>query len=319
MIKKNQKIFVAGHRGMVGSAIIRKLKEKGYKNIITVDKKLLDLTDQKKVNNFFKKMKPEFIFMAAAKVGGIFSNDNYKADFIYENLYIQSNIISSAFANGIKNLIFLGSSCVYPRDCNQPIKEEYLLNGKLEKTNDAYAIAKIAGIKMCESYNEQYNTNYKCLMPTNAYGPNDNYHELNSHFIPALIKKIHNIKIKKKNTLVLWGDGSAIREVVYVDDIADACVYFMNKKTKHNLINIGTGVGHTIKDYAKKILKIVGLNHKVKIVFDKSKPNGTPKKVLNVNLAKKYGWKAKSELDKSIYKTYLSFLDENKIQKHYKK
>lgn len=316
MIKKNQKIFVAGHRGMVGSAIIRKLKEKGYQNIITVDKKLLDLTDQKKVNNFFKKTKPEFIFMAAAKVGGIFSNDNYKADFIYENLYIQSNIISAAFANGIKNLIFLGSSCVYPRDCNQPIKEEYLLDGKLEKTNDAYAIAKIAGIKMCESYNEQYNTNYKCLMPTNAYGPNDNYHELNSHFIPALIKKIHNIKSKKKKTLVLWGDGSAIREVVYVDDIADACVYFMNKKTKHNLINIGTGVGYTIKDYAKKILKIIDLNHKVKIVFDKSKPNGTPKKVLDVNLAKKYGWKAKSELNKSIYKTYLSFLEENKIQKH---
>ena len=301
---------------MVGSAIIRKLKEKGYQNIITVNKKLLDLTDQKKVNNFFKKTKPEFIFMAAAKVGGIFSNDNYKADFIYENLYIQSNIISAAFANGIKNLIFLGSSCVYPRDCNQPIKEEYLLDGKLEKTNDAYAIAKIAGIKMCESYNEQYNTNYKCLMPTNAYGPNDNYHELNSHFIPALIKKIHNIKSKKKKTLVLWGDGSAIREVVYVDDIADACVYFMNKKTKHNLINIGTGVGYTIKDYAKKILKIIDLNHKVKIVFDKSKPNGTPKKVLDVNLAKKYGWKAKSELNKSIYKTYLSFLEENKIQKH---
>ena len=316
MIKKNQKIFVAGHKGMVGSAIIRKLKEKGYQNIITVNKKLLDLTDQKKVNNFFKKTKPEFIFMAAAKVGGIFSNDNYKADFIYENLYIQSNIISAAFANGIKNLIFLGSSCVYPRDCNQPIKEEYLLDGKLEKTNDAYAIAKIAGIKMCESYNEQYNTNYKCLMPTNAYGPNDNYHELNSHFIPALIKKIHNIKSKKKKTLVLWGDGSAIREVVYVDDIADACVYFMNKKTKHNLINIGTGVGYTIKDYAKKILKIIDLNHKVKIVFDKSKPNGTPKKVLDVNLAKKYGWKAKSELNKSIYKTYLSFLEENKIQKH---
>ncbi len=198
MISKKSKIFVAGHNGLVGSAIVRKLKEKGYKKILTVNRKILDLTNQKKVFNFLKKNKPKFIFIAAAKVGGIYSNSKYKADFIFSNLSIQNNLIQGAYLNKINNLIFLGSSCVYPRNCKQPIKEEYIMSGKLEKTNDAYAVAKIAGIKMCESYNEQYKTNYKCLMPTNTFGPNDNYDELNSHFIPALIKKIHNIKIKKK-------------------------------------------------------------------------------------------------------------------------
>ena len=198
MISKKSKIFVAGHNGLVGSAIVRKLKEKGYKKILTVNRKILDLTNQKKVFNFLKKNKPKFIFIAAAKVGGIYSNSKYKADFIFSNLSIQNNLIQGAYLNKINNLIFLGSSCVYPRNCKQPIKEEYIMSGKLEKTNDAYAVAKIAGIKMCESYNEQYKTNYKCLMPTNTFGPNDNYDELNSHFLPALIKKIHNIKIKKK-------------------------------------------------------------------------------------------------------------------------
>jgi len=198
MISKNSKIFVAGHNGLVGSAIVRKLKEKGYKKILTVNRKILDLTNQKKVFNFLKKNKPKFIFIAAAKVGGIYSNSKYKADFIFSNLSIQNNLIQGAYLNKINNLIFLGSSCVYPRNCKQPIKEEYIMSGKLEKTNDAYAVAKIAGIKMCESYNEQYKTNYKCLMPTNTFGPNDSYDELNSHFLPALIKKIHNIKIKKK-------------------------------------------------------------------------------------------------------------------------
>lgn len=238
MINRKSKIYVAGHKGLVGSAILRKLKEEGYKKIIFADKKKLDLTNQSKVFNFIKKNKPDFIFIAAAKVGGILSNNNYKADFIYINLSIQLNIINSAYKCGVKNLIFLGSSCVYPRDCKQPIKETYLLNGKLEKTNDAYAIAKIAGIKMCESYNKQHKTNYKCLMPTNTFGPNDKYDDFNSHFFPALIKKIHKLKKNNKTKLELWGDGSPKREVVYVEDIANACVYFMNKKVKEDVIKI---------------------------------------------------------------------------------
>tara|TARA_Y100000590_G_scaffold468781_1_gene653074 strand:+ start:2435 stop:3373 length:939 start_codon:yes stop_codon:yes gene_type:complete len=312
MIKKKSKIFVAGHNGLVGSAILRKLKKKGYKNIITVDRRKLDLTNQSKVLAFIKKKKPNFIFIAAAKVGGIYSNQRYKAEFIYSNLSIQLNIINSAHVCGIKDLIFLGSSCVYPRDCKQPMKEDYLLNGKLEKTNDAYAIAKIAGIKMCESYNQQYKTNYKCLMPTNTYGPNDNYDDLDSHFFPALIKKIHKLKVNKKKNLVLWGNGSAKREVIYVDDIADACIHFMNKKVKENLINIGTGKDYSVKEYAKIMIKIIKPTTDVKIIFDKTKPNGTPRKVMNINLAKKYGWKPKSNLNSSILKTYKSFLKEHK-------
>ncbi len=312
MIKKKSKIFVAGHNGLVGSAILRKLKKKGYKNIITADRGKLDLTNQSKVLAFIKKKKPNFIFIAAAKVGGIYSNQRYKAEFIYSNLSIQLNIINSAHVCGIKDLIFLGSSCVYPRDCKQPMKEDYLLNGKLEKTNDAYAIAKIAGIKMCESYNQQYKTNYKCLMPTNTYGPNDNYDDLDSHFFPALIKKIHKLKVKKKKNLVLWGNGSAKREVIYVDDIADACIHFMNKKVKENLINIGTGKDYSVKEYAKIMIKIINPTTDVKIIFDKTKPNGTPRKVMNINLAKKYGWKPKSNLNSSILKTYKSFLKEHK-------
>ena len=232
MINKNSKIYVAGHNGLVGSAIVRKLKKKGYTKIIVRDKSNLDLTNQSKVYQFIKKQKPDFIFIAAAKVGGIYSNDKYRADFIFNNLSIQNNIIHGAFSNGVRNLIFLGSSCVYPRNCPQPIKEKYLLDGKLEKTNDAYSIAKIAGIKMCESYNAQYRTNFKCIMPTNTFGPNDKYDTLNSHFLPALIKKIHNLKVGKKSRLVLWGNGLAKREVIYVDDIADACIFFMKKKNK---------------------------------------------------------------------------------------
>ena len=312
MINFNSKIFVAGHKGLVGSAIVRQLKEKGYSKVITINKEKLDLTNQSKVHNFLKKNKPDFIFLAAAKVGGILSNNRFKAEFIYNNLSIQLNIIHSAYRCGIKDIIFLGSSCVYPRDCKQPIKEKYLLGGKLEKTNDAYAIAKIAGIKMCESYNEQYNTNYKCLMPTNTFGPNDNYDELNSHFFPALIKKMHQIKIKNKNTLKVWGDGSPRREVIYVDDLARACVFFMKKKTKECLINIGTGIDYSIKDYVKMINKIIIPNRKIKIVYDKKKPNGTPKKVLDIKLARKYGWKPKFKLNQSILKTYNFFLKENK-------
>jgi len=308
MINRKSKIFVAGHKGLVGSAIIRKLTSKGYKNILTAEKSKLNLTNQKKVFDFLKKYKPNFIFIAAAKVGGIYSNDKYRGEFIFNNLSIQTNIIHSSYLCGIKNLIFLGSSCVYPRMCKQPIKEKYLLNGELEKTNEAYAIAKIAGIKMCESYNFQYNTNYKCLMPTNTFGPNDNYDQLNSHFFPSLIRKTHEIKVKGKKELTIWGDGSPKREVIYVDDIADACLHFMNKKFKETIINIGTGKDHSIERYAKIILNSIIPKKKIKIRYDKSKPNGTPRKVMDVSLARKYGWRSKIDLKEAIKLTYKDFL-----------
>lgn len=318
MINSKAKIFVAGHKGLVGSAIIRKLKEKGYKNIITSDKKNLDLTNQKKVLEFFKKNKPDFVFLAAAKVGGILSNQKYKAEFIYNNLSIQLNVIDSAYRSGVTDLIFLGSSCVYPRNCKQPIKEDYLLSGKLEETNDAYAIAKIAGIKMCQSYNKQYKTNYKCLMPTNTYGKHDNYDNFNSHFIPSLIKKLHSIKYSKNKTLKIWGDGTPRREVIYVDDLADACVFFMKKKIKEDLINIGTGKDFSIKQYALTLAKIIMPGEKIKLIYDKSKPNGTPRKVMDINLAKKYGWTPKSRFEQSIIDTYKFFLQENVKKKNIK-
>tara|TARA_B100001094_G_C18050057_1_gene729557 strand:+ start:94 stop:1041 length:948 start_codon:yes stop_codon:yes gene_type:complete len=308
MIKKNSKIFVTGHKGLVGSAIIRKLKEKGYNNILTVNKFKLDLRDQKKVVNFLKKNHPKFIFIAAAKVGGIYSNNKYKAEFIYDNIIIQSNLINSAFLCGIKELIFLGSSCVYPKNCKQPIKEKYLLTGELEKTNEPYAVAKIAGIKMCESYNFQHKTNYKCLMPTNTFGPNDNYHELNSHFFPSLIRKAHEVKIKKKKEILIWGDGSPRREMIYVDDLADACIHFMNKRVKETLINIGTGKDFQINKYVEIILKLINPNQNIKIKYDKSKPNGTPQKKLDISVARKYSWKAKTDLIEGIKKTYSDFL-----------
>ena len=308
MVNLKSKIYVAGHNGLVGSAIVRQLKKKGYKKIITANRSTLDLTNQTKVLKFLKKKKPQFIFIAAAKVGGVYSNNKYKGQYIYENITIQSNLIHSAYLCGIKNLIFLGSSCAYPRLCRQPIKEQYLLNGHLEKTNDSYAVAKIAGIKMCESYNAQYKTNYKTLMPTNTFGPNDNYDTLNSHFFPALIRKVHEIKTNKKKQLVLWGNGLAKREVIHVDDVADACVYFMNKKIKEPLINIGNGKIYSIKHYAKLILNILIPKNKIKIVFDLSKPNGTPRKVLNISLAKKYGWKPKIKLKEAILKTYYNYI-----------
>lgn len=312
MINTKSKIFVAGHNGLVGSAIVRNLKKRGFKNIIIVNKKQLDLTNQKKVLRFLKIKKPDFIFIAAAKVGGIYSNLLYKADFITENLQIQTNLIHGAYINGINELIFLGSSCVYPKNCKQPMREDYLLSGKLEETNDAYAIAKIAGIKMCQSYNDQYKTSYKCLMPTNTFGPNDNYHKNNSHFFPALIKKVHELKISKKNSIILWGNGKSKREVIHVDDLADACIFFMKKKTKHFLINIGTGKDYTINYYLRLILKLITGNNKVKIKYDKSKPNGVSKKLLDVSLAKKYGWKNKTNLKSSIISAYKSYLKEIK-------
>ncbi len=311
MIKLNSKIYVAGHTGLVGSAVLRKLKQKGYKNIIYSSKKKLDLTNQSSVYKFLKKNKPKFIFICAAKVGGILSNKSYKADFITQNILIQTNLIYGAFLSGIKNLIFLGSSCVYPKNSKQPIREDYLLSGKLEETNDAYAVAKIAGLKMCQSFNEQYNLNYKCLMPTNTFGPNDNYHSVNSHFIPAIIKKIHDLKISNNNQIKVWGDGTPKREVIYVDDVADACVYFMKKKTKHYLINIGTGKDYAINYYVKLIAKLI-LKKKIKIKYDKSKPNGVFRKVMDVSLAKKYGWKSKIKLHNAILETYKSFKKERK-------
>ena len=309
MLNLKSKIYVAGHKGLVGSAILRKLKKRGYKNIIFSNRQQLDLTNQSKVYRYLKKNKPEFIFICAAKVGGILSNNNHKADFISENLIIQTNLIYGAFLAGVKNLIFLGSSCVYPKNCKQPIKENYLLDGKLEETNDAYAIAKIAGIKMCQSFNEQYKLNYKCLMPTNTFGPNDNYDKLNSHFIPALIKKVHDLKINKANKLYLWGDGKPKREIMHVDDLADACVYFMKKRTSHSLINIGTGKDFSITYYAKLISKLI-LGRKVKILFDKTKPNGVLRKVMDVTLAKKYGWNSKINLNDAILRAYSSYKKE---------
>ena len=304
------KIFVAGHNGLVGSAIVKKLKSKGYKDILTVERKKLDLLDQKAVFNYLKKNKPKIVIIAAAKVGGIHANNEYGAEFIYENLQIQNNLIHSSYLNNIKNLIFLGSSCIYPKFAKQPLKEEYLLSGKLEETNLPYAVAKIAGIKMCEAYNKQYKTNYKCLMPTNTYGPNDNYNLMTSHFFPALIHKAHMCKIKNKKSIEVWGSGKVYREMIFVDDVADACVYFMNKKTKHSLINIGSGKDMTILNYVKFILKKLDLN--IKIKFIKSKPDGVYKKLLDISRAKKYGWIAKTSLNSGFDITYKSFLKENK-------
>jgi len=305
-INKYSKIFVAGHKGLVGSAIVRRLKYNSYRNILTVDKKHLDLLNQKKVYQFLKKNKPKAIIIAAARVGGIVANNKYRADFIYQNLVIQNNLIHGAFLNKINNLIFLGSSCVYPRNCKQPIKEDYLLNSSLEYTNEPYAIAKIAGIKMCENYNLQYKTNYKSLMPTNTYGPGDNYNSETSHFFSAIIKKVYEAKIKNRKTITLWGTGKAKRELIYVDDLADACIFFMVKKTKETLINIGSGKDFTIKEYANFIIKSLNLN--IKIKFDKSKPDGTPRKLLDISLLKKYGWFAKINLKDGFFRTYESFV-----------
>jgi len=305
MIQKKSKIFVTGHNGLVGSAVVRRLMHHGYKNIVTIVRKKLDLRNQQQVFNFFRNNKIEAVINAAGTVGGIYANNKYKADFIYDNLTIQSNIIHSCYQNKVKSLIFLGSSCIYPRNSKQPIKEKYLLNGELEKTNEPYAIAKISGVKMCESYNFQYKTNYKCLMPCNVYGPNDNYNLQTSHFFPALLAKAISAKKNKKNTMVLWGTGKAKRELMYVDDLADACIYFMNKKTKESLINIGTSNDMSILSYAKFILKKLNLN--CKIILDKSKPDGTPRKIIDSSIALKYGWSPKVDLDSGFDLTLKSF------------
>ena len=314
MINKKAKIFVAGHNGLVGSAIVRKLKEKKFKNIITIEKKKLNLIYQNSVENFFKKTKPQHIIIAAAKVGGIKTNSEKVAEFIYENTQLQTNIIHSAYKFNVKSLIFLGSSCVYPKYSKQPIKETYLLTGKLEKTNEAYAIAKIAGVKMCEYYNQQYNTNFKSLMPTNTFGPNDNYDLNTSHFLPALIRKIYEAKINKKNYINLWGDGKTKRELIFVDDLAEASIYFLFKKTKKNLINVGTQKDFTIEYYAKKIMKILDIKLKIKYIQKNLK--GTPRKILDCSIANNLGWKPKITLDQGLD---LSIKDFIKNYKQYTK
>ncbi len=303
MIKKTDKIFVAGHNGLVGSAVVRKLIDSNFKNIIVAKRRMLDLFDQKKVENFLRKNKPKIVILSAARVGGIKANNTYKADFIRENLLIQTNIIHGCHMNNINNLIFLGSSCVYPRNCKVPIKEEYLLSGKLEITNEPYGIAKIAGIKMCESYNIQYKRNYISLMPTNTFGPGDNYNLENSHFVPAILRKIHQAKIQNKKYINLWGTGKPKRELIYVDDLADAIVFFINKKTSHSLINIGTSKEYSIKEIAKKIIKILNLDIEIKF-NNNSKYDGVRSKVLNTSIARTYGWKPKIKFEQAITETY---------------
>ena len=301
----DSRIFVAGHNGMVGSAIVRKLEQLGHTNIITMSRSKLDLLNQSEVDNFFRKIGPEYVFLAAAKVGGIKANRDMKADFIYENIMIQTNIIKSSYSYDVKKLIFLGSSCIYPKHCNQPIKEEYLMTGELESTNDAYAIAKIAGIKMCQSYNEQYGTNFISVMPTNLYGPNDNYDLNNSHVLPAMIRKFHEAKLEGKESVEIWGTGTPKREFLYVDDLADACVFLMNNYSGSEIVNIGTGQDVTIAELAVGISKVVG--YEGGIHFNTSMPDGTPRKLLDVSKLEKIGWKYNTSLKEGIEKTYKDY------------
>lgn len=302
----DSKIYVAGHGGMVGSAIVRKLKDLGYKNIITKSRKEVDLTNQFQVNQFFHFERPDYVFLAAAKVGGIKANNDYRADFIYENTMIQSNIIKASHNSDVKKLLFLGSSCIYPKFSSQPIKEEYLLTGLLEPTNDAYAIAKISGIKMCQDFNKQYKTNYISVMPTNLYGPNDNYDLSNSHVLPALIRKFHEAKIEKKDRVEIWGTGTPKREFLYVDDLADACVYLMNNYSGSDIVNIGTGQDVTIGELAVCISNIIG--YEGEIYFNPEMPDGTPRKLLDVSKLKELGWEYKTSLVEGIKKTYEDYV-----------
>ncbi|HNZ26646.1 MAG TPA: GDP-L-fucose synthase [Spirochaetota bacterium] len=306
----NSKIFVAGHRGLVGSSIVRKLQRDGYKKIITRTREEVNLLDFSSVRNFFEKERPEYAFLAAAKVGGILANSSQKGDFIYQNLQIQNNVIHNAYLSGVKKLLFLGSSCIYPKNCPQPIKEEYLLSGYLEETNDAYAIAKIAGLVMCRSYNNQYKTNFISAMPTNLYGYNDNFNLQTSHVLPALMKKFHDAKIYDQKAVTVWGTGAPLREFLFVEDLAEALVFLMNNYNEDTHINVGTGRDISIKDLAYLIKDIVGF--KGEVVFDPTKPDGTPRKLLDVSKLEKAGWKAQTSLEDGIKATYQWFLDNQK-------
>ena len=308
---KNSKIYVAGHNGMVGSAIVRELKKQGYTNLILKSHNELDLTNQADVEKFFASEKPEYVFLAAAKVGGIVANNSALADFMYNNMILEMNVIHSAWKNGCKKLEFLGSSCIYPRMAPQPLKEEYLLTGELEKTNEAYALAKISGLKYCEFLNKQYGTDYISVMPTNLYGPNDNYHPEHSHVLPALIRRLHEAKINNQSEVVCWGDGTPLREFLYVDDLAELCVFLMNNYSGNETINAGTGKEITIKDLVNLVARVVGYNGTIK--WDTSKPNGTPRKLLDVSKATALGWKYKTELEDGIKLAYDDFLN-NKMR-----
>ena len=304
---KHAKIYVAGHRGMVGSAIVRRLKGAGYTNIITRTHAELDLVRQIQVEKFLQLVRPDYVFLAAAKVGGINANNILRGEFIYQNLLIEANIIHAAWMAGVKRMLFLGSSCIYPRDCNQPISEEYLLTGPLEPTNEPYAIAKIAGIKLCESYNRQYGTQYVSAMPTNLYGPNDNYDLNNSHVLPALIRKAHEAKLRGDTSYAVWGSGEPLREFLYVDDMADACVFLMeHSEILEGLFNVGTGRDVTIRELAETVMNVVGF--KGDIVFDVTKPNGTPRKLLNVQRMSELGWRAQTSLREGITKAYADYI-----------
>jgi GDP-L-fucose synthase len=298
----NDKIYVAGHRGMVGSAIVRKLQAGGFVNLLLRTSGEMDLRNQQEVNEFFRKEKPDYVFLAAAKVGGIFANNTYRAEFLYDNLVMEANVIHAAWQQGVKKLMFLGSSCIYPKKAPQPLKEEYLLTGALEATNEPYAIAKIAGIKLCDAYRSQYGCNFISVMPTNLYGPNDNYDLQNSHVLPALIRKFHEAKKLGKPEVVLWGTGKPRREFLHVDDLADACFYLMQTYDEPGLVNIGSGVDLPIKKLALLVKKITG--YKGKIVHDLSKPDGTPRKLLDVNKLAAFGWRSRISLEEGIRSVY---------------
>ena len=306
MMELDAKIYVAGHDGMVGSAIIRNLKSKGYSNFVTRHFKDLDLRNQQAVNDFFAQEKPDYVFLAAAKVGGIGANTEQIADFLYENMMIEMNVINAAFRNGVKKLEFLGSSCIYPKFAPQPMKENCLLTSSLEPTNEGYALAKISGLKYCEYLNRQYGTNYISVMPTNLYGPNDNYHPEHSHVLPALIRRFHEAKLNNLPSVICWGDGTPLREFMYVDDMADACVYLMNNYEGNETVNIGTGKELTIKQLTELVSKVIGYSGKIK--WDTTKPNGTPRKLLDVSKLNNLGWKYKVELEDGIKLSYNDFL-----------
>nr|WP_295869250.1 GDP-L-fucose synthase [uncultured Chitinophaga sp.] len=301
-MRASDKIYVAGHRGMVGSALVRKLKNEGFGNIVTRTSGELDLRDQGAVAKFFSEEKPAHVFLAAAKVGGIVANNTYRGQFIYENLMIQNNVIHHAHLNGVQKLMFLGSSCIYPKLAPQPLKEEYLLTGQLEPTNQPYAIAKIAGIEMCDAYRAQYGSNFISVMPTNLYGPNDNYDLQNSHVLPAMLRKMHEAKMNNLPEVVLWGTGTPRREFLHADDMADACFYLMQHYNEPGLVNIGVGEDISIKELAMLIRKIVG--YKGELVFDTTKPDGTPRKLMDVSKLHSYGWKARIELEEGVRRVY---------------